>query len=193
MCTLLTEGFFSAVDVCKGRRCEERAHCAKNVTILTFGASQECGNLPCLSLFLSCVFRCHCVLTFPNCPAWCLLSSRNVCFCALQLTASAWTPSLCHFSASGLEPRSGPLLRCWAGAATQVWCQWPFFFYISIISVIHHHLVFFLRPKIEVTARVRWTGPKPTTPPFTSPTSSPSSSSAFSSPWWSCSSPTSPS
>lgn len=131
MCTLLTEGFFSAVDVCKGRRCEERAHCAKNVTILTFGASQECGNLPCLSLFLSCVFRCHCVLTFPNCPAWCLLSSRNVCFCALQLTASAWTPSLCHFSASGLEPRSGPLLRCWAGAATQVWCQWPFFFFTS--------------------------------------------------------------
>lgn len=182
MCTLLTEGFFSAVDVCKGRRCEERAHCAKNVTILTFGASQECGNLPCLSLFLSCVFRCHCVLTFPNCPAWCLLSSFNI----LLLCLAAYCISLNSIAVS--------LLCIWTGAT--FWSVAPLlgwgsytglmpmtvFFYISIISVIHHHLVFFLRPKIEVTARVRWTGPKPTTPPFTSPTSSPSSSSAFSSP-----------
>lgn len=50
-CTLLTEGFFSALEVCKGSQCEERAHCAKNVTILTFGVSQECSNLQCLSLF----------------------------------------------------------------------------------------------------------------------------------------------
>lgn len=55
------------------------------------------------------------------------------------------------------------------------------FFYIAILYIIHHHLVLFRHPQIEVTARVRWTGPKPTTPPFTSPTSSPSSSSAFSS------------
>lgn len=47
-------------------------------------------------------------------------------------------------------------------------------------------------PQIEVMEPVRWTGPKPITPPSISPTSSPSSSSAFSSQWWSCSSPTSP-
>lgn len=55
--------------------------------------------------------------------------------------------------------------------------------YFCNISIIHPHLVLFLRPKIAVTARVRWTGPKPTTLPFTSPISSPSSSSAFSSLW----------
>lgn len=48
------------------------------------------------------------------------------CLCALQLTASAWTLSQCHYSAFGLERHSGPLLRCWAGAATQVWCQLTF-------------------------------------------------------------------
>lgn len=110
----------------QGGQCEERAHCAKNVTILTFGASQECANLHCLSLFLSCVCRCHRSLTFPNCPAQCFLPSCNICLCVLQLTVSAWTPSQCHYSAYGLEPRSGPLLRCWAGAATQVWRHWTF-------------------------------------------------------------------
>lgn len=65
--------------------------------------------------------------------------------------------------------------------------------FLQLHHLHHLNLVFFVCFQIEVTARVRWTGPKPTTPPFTSPTSSPYSSSAFSSPWWSCSSPTSPS
>lgn len=130
----------------------------------------DLSKLPCVVLF---VLMQHLLLCL---AAYCIsLNSITVSLLCIWTGATFWSvaPLMGWGSYTGLMP----INTC----------------YFCNISIIHHHLVLFLRPKIEVMARVRWTGPKPTTLPFTSPTSSPSSSSVFSSLWWSCFSHTSPS
>lgn len=124
----------------------------------------DLSKLPCVLMLMLLCLAAYCIS----------LNSITVSLLCIWTGATFWSvaPLMGWGSYTGLMPIS-----------TCFYCN---------ISIIHHHLVPFLRPKIEVMARVRWTGPKPTTLPFTSPTSSPSSSSAFSSLWWSCSSHTSP-